>query len=312
MGLLLVVATGYVLARRGWFSKDMQTLLPRLVTCVALPPFLTHTLVSHFRREELLQNISIILLPLSALVITFLLAWLAARCLKVEKRHFGLFCVCVSNPNTIFIGIPVNLALFGEASLPYVLLYYFASTSFFWTVGHHFVRADSNVRPPANLAGRLKEMFGYLLSPPMLGFLCGLGLVLSDLHLPDFMMMAAQFLGDLTTPLALLFVGITLYNVDLHQLPKQRRQALRDIWLALAGRLILGPLVMAALVLCFPIPVLMSKVFIMQASLPVILQVAILSAYYRSDPEFGALMVSLSTVFAALTIPIYMALLQYL
>ena len=35
LGLLLVVAVGWLLAARGWFSAEMGTLLPRLVTRVA-------------------------------------------------------------------------------------------------------------------------------------------------------------------------------------------------------------------------------------------------------------------------------------
>ena len=310
LGLLLVVAVGYLLTARGWLPREMGTLLPRLVTTVALPPFLLCTMLDFFRREELLQNCSVVLLPLAAMILTFALAHWLGRRLGVERRRFGLFCVCVANPNTIFIGIPVNLALFGQESLPYVLFYYFASTCFFWTVGHHYVRADSNSHPPQGAAALAREALAQVFSPPMLGFLAGLGLVLADVRPPAFLMLAAGFLGDLTTPLALIFIGMTVQGVDLRQLRQQGGRTLRDMGLALAGRLVLAPLIMAVLVLLFPVPALMGKVFIMQASLPVIVQVAILSAYYRSDPQFGAMMVSLSSLCCALTIPVYMLLLQ--
>ncbi|MDO5483468.1 MAG: AEC family transporter [Desulfovibrionaceae bacterium] len=310
LGLLLVVAVGYLLSARGWFPQEMRTFLPRLVTGVALPPFLMCTILNFFQRETLLQNVAAILLPLSAIVITFALAvWLGRR-FGVERRHFGLFCVCVAKPNTIFIGIPVNQALFGPEALPFVLLYYFACTSLFWTLGLHCIRADGSIRPPEGRAAWLVEAVKQILSPPMLGFLTGLALLLADVRPPDFLMSAAGFLGDLTTPLALIFIGITVQSVDLRQLCRQGGQSLRDMALALGGRLVLAPLIMAVLVLIFPVPELMGKVFIMQASLPVIVQVAILSAYYRTDPQFGSLMVSLSTLCSALTIPIYMQLLQ--
>lgn len=312
LGLLLVVAVGYVLAWRGWFSKEFHVLLPKLVTCVSLPPYLMFTVVEHFRREELLRSLSASLLPMVSMILTFCLAYWVGRRLRVERRHFGLFCVCISNPNTIFIGIPVNLALFGEEALPYVLLFYFASTTFFWTVGNHFVRADGVAQAPSSLGGHIREVISQLLSPPMLGFLAGLSVVLADVSLPGFLLMAGGFLGDLTTPLALLFIGMTVHSMDLRDLAAQGGLFLRDMALALFGRMVLAPLIMAVLVLLFPLPELMAKVFIMQASLPVIMQVAILSAYYRSDPEFGSLMVSLSTLVAVLTVPIYMALLQYL
>ena len=122
-GLLLVVAVGYALAWKGWFSTESQMLLPRLVTYVALPPFLMCTLLQSFDRDHLLHMLYGALLPFTSLIITFSLAWVVGRIVHVQRKHFGLFCACVSNSNTIFVGIPVNLALFGEESLPYVLLY---------------------------------------------------------------------------------------------------------------------------------------------------------------------------------------------
>ena len=50
----------------------------------------------------------------------------------------------------------------------------------------------------------------------------------------------------------------------------------------------------------------MGKVFIIQASLPVMAQAAILSAHYHTDPEFGAQAVCLSTLLSMLTSPLYM------
>lgn len=301
-GLLLVVAVGYVLAWKGWFSTECQMLLPRLVTYVALPPFLMSTFLQSFDRDNLLHMLYGALLPFTSQILTFSLAWVVGRAVRVRRRHLGLFCACVSNSNTIFVGIPVNLALFGEESLPHVLLYYFASTIFFWTVGNYAISSDgkSDGRERTRLGDNIRHIF----SPPMLGFLTGLSLVLLNVELPRFLLDTARHLGNLTTPLALLFIGVSLQNMDLRHLRLDR-----DLALALLGRLVLSPLVVALLVPLFPIPELMAKVFIIQASLPVLMQAAILSAYYRTDPEFGALMVSLSTLLSAITIPICMCLL---
>ncbi len=295
-GLLLVVAVGYVLAWKGWFSTECKMLLPRLVTYVALPPFLMSTFLQSF---DMLYGA---LLPFTSQILTFSLAWVVGRAVRVRRRHLGLFCACVSNSNTIFVGIPVNLALFGEESLPHVLLYYFASTIFFWTVGNYAISSDG--KSDGRERTRLRDNIRHIFSPPMLGFLTGLSLVLLNVELPRFLLDTARHLGNLTTPLALLFIGISLQNMDLRHLRLDR-----DLALALLGRLVLSPLVVALLVPLFPIPELMAKVFIMQASLPVLMQAAILSAYYRTDPEFGALMVSLSTLLSAITIPICMCLL---
>ncbi|WP_165078741.1 MULTISPECIES: AEC family transporter [unclassified Desulfovibrio] len=310
LSLLLVVGVGYVLAGRGWFPPAVRGLLPKLVTNVALPPFLMCTILRSFGREDLWRMLQGTLLPLLAMVLMYALAYAVGRAAGVERRHFGLFCACVSNPNTIFIGIPVNMALFGEEAVAYVLLYYFASTSFFWTVGNYAIsrderapgaaapRADGDGHPGG---GRRKA----LVSAPVFGFLAGISLALLHVELPGFLLEAARLVGSLTTPLALIYIGVTLHEMDLRHL-----RVTRDMALALTGRMVASPLLVWALLPLFGLPSLMGKVFVMQASLPVLMQVAILSGYYNTDPEFGSLMVSLSTLACAVTIPVYMLLLS--
>ncbi|MDE7370909.1 MAG: AEC family transporter [Desulfovibrio sp.] len=310
LSLLLVVGVGYVLAGRGWFPPAVRGLLPRLVTNVALPPFLMCTILRSFGREDLWHMLQGTLLPLLAMVLMYALAYVVGRAAGVERRHFGLFCACVSNPNTIFIGIPVNMALFGEEAVPYVLLYYFASTSFFWTVGNYAISRDE--RAPGAAApqpageghpgGRRRKA---LVSAPVFGFLAGVSLALLHVELPGFLLEAARLVGSLTTPLALIYIGVTLHEMDLRHL-----RVTRDMALALTGRMAVSPLLVWALLPLFGLPPLMGKVFVMQASLPVLMQVAILSGYYNTDPEFGSLMVSLSTLACAVTIPVYMLLLS--
>ena len=312
--LLLVVGVGYVLAALGWFSPGSRRLLPRLVTNVALPPFLLCTILRSFGREDLAHMLQGALLPLVAMVLMYALAWVTGRAARVDRRHFGLFCACVSNPNTIFIGIPVNMALFGEAAVPYVLLYYFASAAFFWTVGNYAISRDERaggsaarreeagaVPAESRLAGRLKN----IVSAPMLGFLAGFLLALLEVEPPRVILDAARLVGGLTTPLALIFIGVTLQGMELRRL-----HLTRDMLLALAGRMVASPLLMWALLPFFGLPELAGRVFVMQASLPVLMQVAILSGYYGTDPEFGSLMVSLSTLACAVTIPVWMVLLS--
>ena len=311
LSLLLVVGVGYVLAGRGWFPPAVRGLLPRLVTNVALPPFLMCTILRSIAREDLAHMLTGALLPLLSMVIMYALAWVVGRAVGVERRHFGLFCACVSNPNTIFIGIPVNMALFGEEAVPYVLLYYFASTSFFWTVGNYAISRDERApgAAPPDAGAQAGKPGGKrrraLVSAPVYGFLAGVSLALMDVELPGFLLNAARQVGDLTTPLALIYIGVTLQDMDLRRL-----RVSRDMALALAGRMVASPLLVWALLPFFGLPALMGKVFVMQASLPVLMQVAILSGYYNTDPEFGSVMVSLSTLACAVTVPLYRALLS--
>ena len=99
----------------------------------------------------------------------------------------------------------------------------------------------------------------------------------------------------------MIFIGISIYDMGLRSI-----RISKDMALLILGRMVLGPLVMCGFLYFFPVPALMGKVFIIQASLPVMAQAAILSAHYHTDPEFGAQAVCLSTLLSMITIPLYM------
>lgn len=298
-GLLIVVALGFLLSRLGWFDEAARKRLPKLVTNVALPPFLACTIIANFPRNDLAHMIRGALLPLLVMVVLFSLAWITGKLIRINKRRFGLFCACVSNPNTIFIGIPVNMALFGPKAIPYVLLYYFASTSFFWTVGNYFIGRDQGAS-----GGAKTFRWTQIISPPACGFIFGLLVIIFDVTPPEPIFRAATIIGELTTPLALIFIGVTLQTAGISRLRPGR-----DAIIAIFGRMVVSPALTWALAPLFAAPPLMGKVFVIQSSLPVLMQVAILSAYYGTDPDFGSMMVVLTTILCVFTVPVYYCLL---
>ena len=46
---------GFMLAARNWFGAETRIVLPRLITQIALPPFLMYTIMHSFHRNELLM-----------------------------------------------------------------------------------------------------------------------------------------------------------------------------------------------------------------------------------------------------------------
>ncbi|MDR1043570.1 MAG: AEC family transporter [Candidatus Adiutrix sp.] len=303
LSLFLIGLVGYVLAKRGWFSPETKAMLPRLVTIVSLPPYLFVNVIRTFSRDELIHLIYGTVVPAISIGLTFGLALTLAKLMKVRPGRKYLFSVSFATSNTIFIGLPVNVTLFGEAALPYVLLYFFANTTFFWTIGNYCLSLDGGRRAPERIfsLATAKRVF----SPPLMGFFLGLALILSQTRVPGFIMDAAGYVGSLTTPLAIIFIGITLAGVSLKTLKPDR-----DVAVLLLGRFVISPLVIIGLIRLIEIPPLMAKVFIIQSSLPVISSAVLLSAYHRSDAHYASAVVSLSTLMSLLTIPLYMVLIS--
>lgn len=298
--LCILGGTGYVLARSDWFTPESKALLPRLVTVISLPAYMLYNITNTFTHDELLHLAYGALVPVISIAFTFCLSLVLAKLIKVRPKRRGIFYSGFAASNTIFIGLPVNLALFGEAALPYVLLYYFANSAFFWSIGNSLIAADGEgAKEKICSVATLRRV----LSPPTAAFLLGIVMLLVDIRLPPFLNNAARYLGNLTTPLILLFLGVMLQGVRLRGIRMSRELAF-----ILIGRFVISPLSIVTITHFIALPELMRQVFIIQSSLPVVASVSLLSSYYNTDPEFGTVAVSATTLLSIVTIPVFMIL----
>lgn len=295
--ILVMICVGYFLAERGWFDKKSSKLIAKLVTQVALPAYMISTITTDFTRKELMELLPNLRFPFLSMFILFAVSFLAVKIFAVPQNHSGLFKSMFCNSNTVFIGLPVNMALFGNESLPYVLVYYMANTTFFWTLGVYLIQRDGDRDARINLKQALSKIF----SPPLLGFIIGIVLILLHVKLPSFLMSDFKYIGGLTIPLSMLFIGIAI-----HQAGLKRLRLNTDNLGVLIGRFIAAPALMTLLVLPAPMPALMKQVFILQSAMPVMTNAPVVSELYHADSDYAAVMVTETTLLSLIEIPVLM------
>ncbi|MDA8427458.1 MAG: AEC family transporter [Treponema sp.] len=304
LSVLLMIGLGFLLAKRGRFGTEAAGVVSRLVILVGLPAYMVSNLMGGYDRAGILAMLPGLPVPLLVMTTSYALARLAARAARVEGGRRGTFASMFALSNTIYIGLPVNLILFGERSLSYVLLYYMVNTSFFWTVGVYGIARDGALRtggpaPKIVSLDSLRRVF----SPPLLAFLASAALIMAGLRLPVFFLGLAREVGGMTTPLSMIFIGITIAAVD-WKLVRPRL----DIVLVVLGRFAVTPLLLVLAVRWTGLPLLMKQVFLIEASMPAMTQAPILAKAYGADAEYAGLLTSLTTVASMATIPLYMAL----
>lgn len=296
--IVIMISIGYALTEKGWLNEEVSRVFARLVTNVSLPALMISDLMGSFTKGKLMSLSKGLVAPFLSIAVCYIISVAVSKILKVEKSREGTFQSMFFNSNTIFIGLPVNLALFGNKSMPYVLLYYIANTTFFWTLGVYCISKDT----PGDHGSILsKATIKRIVSPPLLGFIAAVILILLKIELPPFIMNTCKYLGDLTTPLSMIFIGISIHSVKLKELKIDK-----DVVGVLAGRFLVCPLIMFLMLILMPMPALMKKVFIMQSAMPVMTNAPIIAKVYNADSNYAAVMVTLSTILSMITIPIFM------
>ena len=296
LGMILV---GFVIGEKGWFDDKSRGLIAKLVTQIALPCYMLYTITQRFTAEDLLKMLPALRFPALSMVVLLGIATAVARIFAVRQDRRGLFISMFFNSNTIFVGLPINQALFGDASIPYVLIYYMCNTTFFWTLGTYLIQRDGEGEAQFDLKTSLKKVF----SPPLMGFLLGLVLVMLQIKLPAFLASDLQYLGNLTTPLSMIFIGLSVSHVGVKQLVLGKDQLL-----ILLGRFLVAPLLMASIVYWMPLPNLMKQVFIIQSAMPVMTNAPVVARLYGADSNYASVMVTETTLATMVVIPILMLL----
>ncbi|QIL46422.1 AEC family transporter [Vagococcus coleopterorum] len=277
-----LVLVGYFLSKKGLFEKDTMRIFSYLVLNIALPFNMFLNMTEKFNKEEFLSLFTGMLLPAVSILATFGFSIIYGKLTKVETSRKGLFQTMFTVSNSIFMGIPINLAIFGESSIPYVLLYYICNTTFFWTVGIYLISSDNQDPTIENVKLDVVGVIKLLLTPAMLGFI--IGMVWMLLEIPEIPVLSrfANHLSGLTTPLSMFVIGMIIYHTGIKNLRMNK-----DTFGVLLGRYFFSPLMVILLSFIIHVPDLMLKVFIVQAAMPAQNTMPVLAKQYGADAEFA-------------------------
>lgn len=299
-----MVAIGYSFTWKGFFGEATAKVFSTVVTNLALPAYMIWNLTSTFDKEKMLSLEDGLIIPFISMIACYAIGYIISKLIKVSSSRRGIFRCMFFVSNTIFIGLPVNVALFGDKSVPYVLLYYVVNTCLFWTVGVYNIGADGDEEQ-----GKLWsfQSLQKTISPPLMGFFIGVLLILLEIKLPFFITNTCKYLGNLTTPLSMLFIGISIYGLKIKDIKPSK-----DIAAIVFGRFVVSPLLVFLIAILIPVPTLMKEVFIIQAAMPVVTNASIIARAYNADYRYAAVMTTVTTVLAMIAIPIYMILFSYI
>ena len=277
LSIVLLIALGYILQQKNWFADTFAANLSRLIMNIALPASIFVSVLEYLNRDKLMALTDGLIYGALSVILGYLVAILLVKLCHIRAGRRGTFINAIVNANTIFIGLPLNTALFGETAMPYFLVYYVLNTVSTWA-SVYFIAGDASqtdnhaVKPPFN--------WKKLLPAPLLGFLVALIFLLAELSVPTFIHAPLQYL------------------------------------VALLGKFVLAPLIMVILIYAgkgvLPLPLAESKTLIVQSAVPALAVLPILAHEAKGDVSFATNIVTTSTLLFIVVMPVVDALLQFL
>ena len=304
--IIVMISIGYILKKRHWFHHTVSENVSKLITNVALPCSIFYSVLKYLNMEALKEVSNRLIFTFASVIIGYVAAFLVIKLVKMREGRRGVFYNAVVNANTIFIGLPLNMALFGEAASKYYLMYYITNTVSIWTLGYMLLASD-----PMENSGDAKGGFDLkkLLSPPLIAFVIAFAVLLSGIRVITPIVETTKYLGSVVTPLALLYIGIVLADAGLHSIRFDL-----DTNLALLGRFVFSSVVMIVLLKIagrfVKLDPLEIKTFVIQAAAPVFAALPILTNETKGDIGYSTNVVTTSTILFILVVPLLMSILN--
>ena len=288
--IIAIIVLGYILQVRGWFGEDFGPNLSRLIMNVALPVSIFVSVLKYLTLSKLISLSSSLVWVLVAFAIGYIFAFVAVKLFKVRPGRRATMINTFVNANTIFIGLPLNVALFGDEALPYFLVYYIANTISTWTIGVYLMTTDS--KSGEKKAGKFD--WKKLLPAPLIGFLVALVFLILGWEVPNFASSTLTYIG-----IILAKAGLSTIRFD------------KDSVVTLVGKFILAPLTMVVLLnlVASGLPAMEYKTFVVQSAAPALAVLPILASQGDGDVEFTTNVVTLSTVLFVVVVPVVVTLL---
>ena len=301
--IIVIIILGFILEKYGWFADSFGANLSRLIMNVALPASIFISVMKYLTLDKLVELSSGLIYTFAAFIIGYVIAFLTVKLFKIRPGRRGTMINTFVNANTIFIGLPLNIALFGESSLPYFLIYYITNTISTWTLGVYLMTSDSKTGSSSKAA---KFNWRNLLPAPLVGFLVALVFLFLRIPLPAFASSTLTYIGNIVTPLSLIYIGIVLAKAGLNTITFDK-----DTIITLIGRFVLGPVVMVGILFLIAkgMNVVEYKTFVVQSAAPALAVLPILASQGDGDVEFSTNVVTLSTLLFVVVVPIVVTLL---
>ncbi len=290
--ILFAIACGYAANRLGYMGGETDKNISKVLLNVTVPSMILGTVCT----GDTLPEASVVLGVLGVAVVFYLLEFAFALAvpplLGGTPGQKGVWRYTLAFPNVGFIGYPVAVALFGPGALFYAVILVLPFNLLSFTLG------------PLMLTGARRFSLRQMFSPCVVSSILALILALARVQPPARVGEALNFVGDITVPLSLMFVGSTLAGLPLGRLLSSLR-----LWILTAVRLLVLPMALYPILRALGTDPLIMGIAITQMAMPAAVNGSLLCMEYGGDAECMAQITFVSTLASIITIPIIAALL---
>ena len=287
--LFIYMMLGFFLARKGVLDERAGKTFSWMVVNVAnpaliiLPTINKETILSPEQIGEALKLavIMYVVLIVIAKVITMFMRT------SMEKNLYQMMMIF---NNIAFMGFPIVAAAYGPDALLYSALFTLPFCMLIYTYGIVLITANGEKQEKL----KLRSIFNI----GVIAVIFALAMLFIKPDMPEFVITATKGVSNLTGPLSMMVIGISLAGMKLKDVFCDK-----TLWLFSFVKLLVIPIIGTLIVIQLLDNDLLCHVCMVMLGTPVASMVVMLAQTYDADSELMSRGVALTTILSVITIP---------
>ncbi len=288
--IFILMSVGFVLSKLKIIDEKGTGQMTEILLNVVTPCVLINAYQREFDSSLVGGLLYAGLYSLLIHVVAILICTLMYR--RKETRKINIFASIYSNCG--FMAIPLLSAAMGADGVFFGSAYLAVFTLLYWTHG------------VCVYSGSIKEISPkkIITNPGIIGTVIAIILFVCRITLPGVIRESVSYIAALNTPLAMIVMGAYLTRINF-------KKALKNIsiYIVSAMRLIVIPVVAIAIAKVLGFEGDFVKAVLISAACPTAAVAALLAVRYNLDAPYATEIVSVSTIFSVVTIPLILILL---
>ena len=295
MILMILIAVGFAAAKAKIMTFEGARCCTDIALIIATPCVIIKSLIREYSNEIMKSLAFAIFITLLVQVLMIFLSRLILHSKDKARERVLRFGTIFANCG--FMSLPLQQVILGADGTLYGSAYVIMFNLVIWSYGVFLISGDKKYIKP-------KKLF---VNPGIIGLAIGLVIFIFSIPIPKIIYSAIDYMSALYTPLPMLIIGY-------HLAQNNPLTAFKDpkCLLAVLLRMIVYPLAVLGFLYLIGVRGTLLVSGIISVSAPVAAITTMFSAKYRADTPLSVDMVSLSTVAAAVTMPLVITLAQLL
>lgn len=298
--LFAILFTGWFLRKINFIDDKMNHSINKLIVYFAYPCLIVHNIGSINMSGEIIVSFMVtFVISLACFYIYGLIAFGYAKLRKFPQNESNILEFAAIMPNNGFMGFPVALIFFGEMGMLLMLAHNAAMNFAIFTYGIKLLRRNREGTRKATPGRFFKAVIKLLMNPNIMALIIGFILSLLGGILPDVVDEYLVYIGNISTPMAMIFIGSTLTVYNFGDIIKSR-----VIIEASIVKLLILPVITGLMVYLLPVAPIIKSIVVLGISFPTAATVSMLAEQEGYDPGPASKTLFLSTVASIATVPL--------